>query len=90
MHPLGPAPVLEHVAPSWVLKMGMGSPPLGGTPGQVFLSPCAWQCWPQARGLPLPSILVCFTSWVPNLLAELGMLWPRKVKEGLASPQQCR
>lgn len=30
---------------SWVL--GTGSPPLGGVPGRVFLSQCAWQGWAE-------------------------------------------
>lgn len=43
--PLGAALALEHVAPSWV--WGMGSPPLGGTPGRFS---CPHACGKSGPG----------------------------------------
>lgn len=82
MHPLGPAPVLEHVAPSWVLKMGMGSPPLGGTPWAGFPVPmCVARLAPSAwAASPLHT----------RVFHILGAKSAGRAGNAVASPQQCR
>lgn len=81
-HPPGSSPGAGACGAQLGVRDGDRVPTLGWHPGWVFLSPCVWQGWSRARGLPLPPTLQCFTTRAPDPLAEPGAAPAPQVEGG--------